>query len=99
MQPTISIDNGELGSHNWSLVLSDPMQVFWLGQDVKFVQRVLGMDCSYLCSLVHERMGDAVGQLNMDDPKVREAIAVTIIDQVGGTQNVRKLESWDLSSQ
>ena len=57
MKAQILISSSYGFDHNWTLVVSTPKKTrsFYLGQDVKFCQRVLGMDTSYVVSQIGTR--------------------------------------------
>lgn len=86
----ISITSNYGFDHNWTLTCFG--RSFYLGQDVKFCSRVLGMEPS---SVVN-----AIGTNRVDTPKGSEKLAKFICKKLGITKsNVNKLESWDLCAQ
>lgn len=88
---TIEISLGDYGfSYNWTL--SAFGKSFFLGQDVKFCRRVLGMEPSYV-----------VNQIGTDDLRTEEgrtALAQFIIDELELDEDkVNNLEPWALCAQ
>lgn len=88
---TIEISVGDYGfSHNWTL--SAFGKSFFLGQDVKFCRRVLGMEPSHV-----------VNQIGTDDLRTEEgktALAQFIIDELELDEDkVNNLEPWALCAQ
>tara|TARA_R100000654_G_scaffold30203_1_gene54891 strand:+ start:72 stop:341 length:270 start_codon:yes stop_codon:yes gene_type:complete len=88
---TIEITTGGYGfAHNW--ILDAYGKKFYLGQDVKFCQRVLGMDTSYVVS--------KIGSNDLRSEKTRNKLARFICDELGvNRRTVNDLESWSLCSQ
>lgn len=88
---TIEISVGDYGfSHNWTL--SAFGKSFFLGQDVKFCRRVLGMEPSYV-----------VTKIGTDDLRTEEgktALAQFIVDEIELDEDkVDNLEPWALCAQ
>lgn len=85
---TIIVSVGDYGfGHNWTLVMGGKQ--FYLGQDVKFCKRVLGMSPSDVV--------DAIGDNDLRKEETRDALANFIIDtlQIEG----ENIESWELCCQ
>jgi len=81
--------------HNWTLVVSTPKKTksFYLGQDVKFCERVLGMSPSYIVSKINTREID-------EGTKGNTKLAKFICNQLGlNGRNIDKIQSWELCSQ
>ena len=57
MKAEIQISSSYGFDHNWTLVVSTAKKTksFFLGQDVKFCSRVLGMDTSYIIQQIGTR--------------------------------------------
>ena len=98
-KPTIRIDyTGYSFWHTWTLVIptkKGDQQTYYLGQDVKFISRVLGMDSTYFRNLVCGELGINNGALNMEHPKVKEAIAQVIVEELGGVKHILASNPWD----
>jgi len=92
MKAKIEISNGSYGfGHTWTLVINESKS-FYLGQDVKFCSRVLGLSGSYIV--------DQIGSNDIQDPKVNKRLAKFIINHLGLTANkLNKLQSWELSAE
>jgi hypothetical protein len=86
---TISIENN-YGFHYWTLHAFG--RRFWLGQDIKFCRRVLGMEPSYII----EQIGSA--DLRLDDTRDRlgEFIckALNLDDETAAN-----IDDWGLASE
>ena len=87
---TIEITRGGYGfAHNWTLHAYG--KEFYLGQDVKFCQRVLGMDTSYVVS--------KIGSNDLGSEKTRNKLARFICDELGvNRRTVNDLKPWSLCS-
>ena len=87
---TIEITRGGYGfAHNWTLDAYG--KKFYLGQDVKFCQRVLGMDTSYVVS--------KIGSNDLGSEKTRNKLARFICDELGvNRRTVNDLKPWSLCS-
>ena len=88
---TIEISVGGYGfSHNWTLNVFG--RQFFLGQDVKFCRRVLGMDTSHVVS--------QIGTNDLRTEEARTALAEFIVDHLELDEDkVNELETWDLCAQ
>jgi hypothetical protein len=65
---------------------------FYLGQDVKFCSRVLGMSPSYIVQ--------QIGSGELDDPKVNMRLAKFILKSLGLTKKkLLTMNTWELCSQ
>ena len=65
---------------------------FFLGQDVKFCTRVLGMSPSYI---VNE-----IGSNDLSKVTTRKKLARLIVSELGLTRNnIRELNAWQLCAQ
>jgi hypothetical protein len=81
--------------HNWTLVVSTPKKTkeFYLGQDVKFCSRVLGMDTHHIV----EQIGtNVIDQGTIGNRKLAKFICKEL--NVNG-RNINKLETWSLCAQ
>lgn len=95
MKKTILITSEYGFCHNWTLVLSTKKttKTFYLGQDVKFCSRVLGMDTSYVVSSIGTNQ---IAEGTIGNTK----LANFIYKELGlNVKKVNELESWDLCSQ
>ncbi len=95
MKAEIKISSNYGFDHNWTLVLSTPKKTksFYLGQDVKFCQRVLGMETSYVVQQIGTRIINegTVGNRNL---------AKFICKQLGlNGKNIDKIEAWGLCAE
>jgi hypothetical protein len=100
-QPTITVAyTGYAFWHEWILVIPDKrgegVHQYPLGQDVKFIQRVLGMNATYFRNLVCDELNINSGALNMESLKVRRAIAKVIVRELGGAKKILQAHPWDL---
>lgn len=81
--------------HNWTLVVSTAKKTksFYLGQDVKFCDRVLGMTPSYIVS----KIGTG---LIREGTKGNTKLANFICKSLGlNGRNIDKIEPWGLCCQ
>ena len=95
MKAHISISSSYGFDHNWTLIveLKDSVKSFYLGQDVKFAQRVLGMDTSYLVQQIKTR------EIS-EGTKGNIKLARFIIKHLGLTESkLKKLQPWKLCCQ
>jgi hypothetical protein len=92
MEARIVISNGAYGfEHNWTLVVNE-MHHFYLGQDVKFCNRVLGLSPSYIVK--------QIGSNDVENPSVNKRLANFIINQLELTETkLKTLQSWELSAE
>lgn len=75
--------------HNWTLMIKN--KSFYLGQDVKFCHRVLGMSPSYIVQ--------QIGSAHIQDEKVNRKLAKFIVKQLGGTKAIINLQPWELCAE
>ena len=76
--------------HDWTLHVNG--KAFYLGQDVKFCSRVLGMSGSEVVS--------AIGDADLSKIETRESLARFIVDELGLTEEqIDSLQSWELCCQ
>jgi hypothetical protein len=82
-------------AHYWELIVSTPKKTksFYLGQDVKFCQRVLGMDTSYLVQ--------QIGTREIDNGTIgNKKLAKFICKELGlNGRNIDKIEPWGLCAE
>ena len=84
---TIEISTEYGFCHNWTLKAYG--KSFYLGQDVKFCKRVLGMEPSYIVQ--------QIGSGDVTEPKVNSRLAKFIIKSLGlSSKQLNELRSWDL---
>lgn len=103
IKPVIEVVSGACGGHDWMLYIpctkkSNPRRLY-LGQDVRFIRRMLGMSTEDFIREVACRMRSLQRPLNMCSARVRQAIAALIIEKAGGLRAVRKMEAWELCAQ
>jgi hypothetical protein len=81
--------------HNWTLVLttSKKTKSFYLGQDVKFCHRVLGMEPSYIVKQIGTGVID---KGTVGNKKLAKFICDTL--NING-RNFDKIEAWGLCAQ
>lgn len=94
MKATISISSSYGFDHNWTLIcITDKVtKSFYLGQDVKFCSRVLGMDVNYVI--------EQIGTNRLDTEKAKRKLAKFICKTLGlNGHNIKKIEPWGLCSQ
>ena len=81
--------------HNWNLVVETHHGVknFFLGQDVKFCSRVLGMSPSYIVQ--------QIGSSDFRNEETLEKLGNFICETLGliEDEQVSELESWELCCQ
>jgi hypothetical protein len=75
--------------HNWTLIVKD--KSFYLGQDVKFCQRILGMSPRYVV--------EQIGSANIQEEKINSKLARFIVKQLGGTKAIINLQPWELCAE
>ena len=95
MKAEIKISSSYGFDHNWTLVVSTPKKTksFYLGQDVKFCNRVLGMEPSYI---VRE-----IGTREIDNGTIgNQKLAKFICNQLNlNGRNIDKIEPWGLCAE
>lgn len=96
MKATILLSYNYGFGKNWILLIKmkkDKTRRFWLGQDSKFCQRILGM---YANDVIK-----AIGTRNIDEgTRGNRKLAKFIIEQLGLTEErIDKLEDWELACQ
>ena len=96
MKAIILIERGSYGfGHNWSLVLTKnngTSKSFYLGQDVKFCSRVLGMEPRYIV--------EQIGSGNITEPSINTRLANFIIDSLGLSKTeLFKQETWAICAE
>jgi hypothetical protein len=95
MKAHILISSNYGFDHNWTLVISTTKKTksFYLGQDVKFCDRVLGMSASYVVSQIGTR---EIAKGTKGNTK----LAKFICNELGlNGRNIDKIESWGLCCQ
>jgi len=76
--------------HNWTLCVDK--KEFYLGQDVKFCSRVLGMSPSYVVQ--------QIGSGELEDPKVNMRLAKFILKSLGlNKKKLLTMSTWELCAQ
>ena len=95
MTQSIEISVGDYGfSHNWTLVIADNKvnKSFFLGQDVKFCSRVLGVSS--------EDIIDAIGTAEIQTEAGSKKLAKFIVQHLGLTPSkIKRLQPWELCAQ
>jgi hypothetical protein len=74
--------------HDWTLIVKK--QSFYLGQDVKFCSRVLGMSPSYVC--------ENIGTNDLRSDSARRKLAKFIVQSLG-IDDFSSVEPWELCCQ
>jgi hypothetical protein len=74
--------------HDWTLIVKK--QSFYLGQDVKFCQRVLGMSPSYVV--------ENIGTNDLSTKTARRKLAQFIVQSLG-IDDFSSLQPWELCCQ
>lgn len=95
MKAEIKISSHYGFDHNWTLEVSTPKKSksFYLGQDVKFCSRVLGMEPSYII----EQIGTAeIDYGTIGNKKLAEFICKHL--NVNG-KTMNRIEAWGLCAQ
>lgn len=88
----VIITRGDYGfSHNWTLEYNKKQ--FYLGQDVKFCNRVLGLSPRTII--------DTIGTAEIDNDTIgNKKLAKFIVKEMGLTKkNVQQLNAWELCAQ
>jgi hypothetical protein len=95
MKAEIKISSSYGFDHNWTLVVSTAKKTksFFLGQDVKFCSRVLGMDTSYVVRQI------GTGEIS-EGTTGNKKLAKFILNELGlNGRNIDKVEPWGLCAQ
>jgi hypothetical protein len=95
MKAEIKITSNYGFDHNWTLILSTPKKTksFYLGQDVKFCNRVLGMEPSYIVRQI------GTGEIS-NGTKGNKKLAQFICNELGlNGRNIDKIEAWGLCAE
>jgi hypothetical protein len=95
MKASIKISSSYGFDHNWTLVIETSKKAysFYLGQDVKFCSRVLGMDTSYIVRKIGTR---EISEGQNGNEKLARFICKEL--QVNG-RNASKFETWAFCAQ
>ena len=91
MKAQIKINSSYGFDHNWTLEVttSQGTKAFYLGQDIKFCKRVLGMEPSEIVQ--------QIGSNDVTEPKVNSRLVKFIIKSLGlNSKKLNELRSWDL---
>jgi hypothetical protein len=96
MKATLKISSGSYGfGYTWTLTLTKrngTSKSFYLGQDVKFCQRVLGMSPRYIV--------EQIGSGNITEPEVNTKLANFIVNSLEITKKeLFNLESWAICAE
>jgi hypothetical protein len=75
--------------HNWTLLIKN--KSFYLGQDVKFCHRILGIS--------PREIVQQIGSAHIQDEKVNRKLARFIVKQLGGTKTIINLQPWELCAE
>jgi len=75
--------------HNWTLIVKN--KSFYLGQDVKFCHRILGISPRDIVK--------QIGSAQIQDEKVNRKLARFIVKQLGGTKAIINLQPWELCAE
>ena len=95
MNAEIKITSNYGFDHNWTLVVSTAKKTksFYLGQDVKFWSRVLGMETSYIIEQIGTR---EVDEGTVGNKKLAKFICKEL--ELNG-RNINKIEPWGLCAE
>jgi hypothetical protein len=95
MKAKINITSNYGFDHNWTLILTKTngtSKSFYLGQDVKFCSRVLGMEPRYIV--------EQIGSGDIQEPNINTRLANFIIDSLGLTKTeLFKQETWAICAE
>ena len=95
MKAKINITSNYGFDHNWTLILTKTngtSKSFYLGQDVKFCSRVLGMEPRYIV--------EQIGSGDIQEPSINTRLANFIIDSLGLTKTeLFKQETWAICAE
>lgn len=94
MKAQIEITNQYGFAYYWTLIVTKGKQSksFYLGQDVKFCDRVLGMSPSYVV--------EQIGTRDISSPAGNKRLANFILDTLDiDTNKLFELESWSLCAE
>lgn len=87
---TISISSSYGFDHNWTLLAFG--RAFYLGQDVKFCSRVLGMEPSYVVK--------QIGDNDLRKEETLQKLAEFICDELNlNEDSVKEIQDWELCCQ
>ena len=95
MNAEIKISSSYGFDHNWTLVVSTKTKTksFYLGQDVKFCNRVLEMEPGYVVRQI------GTGEISEGTPGNKK-LAKFIVKELGlNGRNIDKIEPWGLCAQ
>ena len=85
----VTITRGAYGfGHDWTLEVYGKQ--YYLGQDVKFCSRVLGMEPRYIV--------EQIGSPEIEVPAVNKRLAQFIVNELGITRKT-SINAWDLCAQ
>lgn len=95
MKAKIKITSSYGFDHNWTLIVSTAKKEksFYLGQDVKFCSRVLGMEPSYI---VRQIGTGEIGEGTIGNRKLAKFICEQL--NLNG-RNISKIEPWGLCAE
>lgn len=90
MKPTISIHSNYGFDHNWTLNAFG--RQFYLGQDVKFCSRVLGLQPRDIVA--------KIGSNDLSEDSTRERLARFIMHHLNlNSKNIKNLQPWSLCAE
>ena len=95
MNAEIKITSNYGFDHNWTLVVSTKTKTksFYLGQDVKFCSRVLGMEPSYVVQQI------GTGEISEGTPGNKKLAKFICKELNLNGRNIDKIEPWALCAQ
>jgi len=94
MKAIIDITSQYGFAHYWNLIvtINGKVRSFYLGQDVKFCHRVLGMEPRYIV--------EQIGTAEITKSEGNKKLAEFIVEQLGiNEQNFADFESWAFCSE
>ena len=95
MNAEIKITSNYGFDHNWTLVVSTPKKTksFYLGQDVKFCNRVLSMEPGYIVQQI------GTGEISEGTPGNKK-LAKFICNELNlNGRNIDKIEAWGMCAE
>jgi hypothetical protein len=94
MKTSIEISSNYGFDYNWTLVLSTPKKTkrFYLGQDIKFCRRILGLEPSYII--------EVIGTNDIQNKTGNKKLAKFICGLLNlNGKNMNNFQDWDFCSQ
>lgn len=95
MNAEIKISSNYGFDHNWTLIVSTAKKTksFYLGQDIKFCSKVLGMEPSYIVQQI------GTGEIDNGTPGNKKLAKFICKELNLNTKSIEKIESWGLCAE